>query len=206
VSTPGLAELADRTLLEPDGWSVLVVEEAWLDAAAQEMAKELTLSLQEEGTGKARIFTESQAGPRLVEEIAGLEPGDVALLPLPANIIESVSHALDYGRGRLLGHPRGMILTSEAGVRVLAAEASNFWSWIGPRVWHRTEPPINDNANVGTKRPEAVRDASQGSSRLVRVKGVLTIDPGIREAIPAEAFDHRAADGEDEDGVLRGAR
>jgi hypothetical protein len=136
VSTLGLAELADRTCLEAGGWSVVVAPEPRIAATTEELKEELAFLLEQEGVGSVRVFSERLSGPALIEELALLGPEDVALLPLPADVQTSVSRSLDYGRGRLVGRPRGVILTSEAGVRVLAMEAPNFWSWVGPRVWH----------------------------------------------------------------------
>ncbi len=131
----GLAEFADRTCLEPGGWFVLVVEEPKLDATTEALREELSLLLEDEGVGSVRVFWARQSGTALVEQLAFLGPNDVALLPLPADVLESISPFLDYGRGRLVERSRGVILTSEAGVRVFAAAAPNFWSWVGPRVW-----------------------------------------------------------------------
>lgn len=136
MSALGLAELADRVRLEPDGWFVVVaVDESQIDSTAHDLAEELTYLLEEEGVGTLHVFAERPVEPTLVEEIAGLRPDDVALLPLTADVVDSVSGALDYGRIRLVGGPRGVLVTSEAGVRILAAKAPNFWSWVGPRVW-----------------------------------------------------------------------
>ena len=206
MSALRLAEVADRTVLEPDGWSVLVVEEARISVATWEMASALASLLKEEGLGAPRVFSERRAGPVLIEELAHLRPGDVARLPLPANLIEPVSQALDYGRGRLLGHPRGMIVTSEAGVRQIAAQAPHFWGWIGPRVWPEVHLPANETESVRTQGPQFAREGSLGSSRLVRINGVLTIDPGIGVTIPAAILDHRTADDEHDERSLRGSK
>jgi len=136
MSALGLAELADRTLMVPGGWSAVVVDEARIDATTQALEEELTFWLEEEGIGSVRVFSERRPPPALVEELVRMTPEDVALLPLPADIIGPVSRSLDYERARLAGHPRGVILTSEAGLQTLAAEAPNLWSWVGPRVWH----------------------------------------------------------------------
>lgn len=205
MSALGLAELADRTLLEPDGWCVLVVEEARIGAAARSMASALVSLLGEEGDGTAQVFSEGHVGPALIEELTRLGPGDVALLPLSANLVEPVSHTLDYWRGRLLGRPRGVIVTSEAGLRQMATEAPHFWGWIGPRVWSGVDFPANETENVRVQESEVSREGSLGSSRLVRINGVLTIDPGIDETIPAEILDHRTADDEEDDRRLRGS-
>ncbi len=178
----GLAELADRTSLEPDGWSVVVVEEARLDATTQALAEELTLLLEDEGTGSVRILSELQAGPALIEELAGLEPQDVALLPLPADMIVSAAHALDYGRGQLVGRPRGVILTSEAGVRVLAADAPNFWSWVGPRVWHNLDP-LAGQLDTGARLASLRQGTGLSDAEVLRraEAGSLTPDPVFAE-------------------------
>ena len=114
----------------------MVVDEARIDATTRELEEELTFWLDEEGIGSVRVFPERRATAALVEELARMMPEDVALLPLPADIIVPVSRALNYERARLAGRPRGVILTSEAGLQALAAEAPNLWSWVGPRVWH----------------------------------------------------------------------
>ncbi|MEP7122986.1 MAG: hypothetical protein ABJE95_18810 [Byssovorax sp.] len=131
----GLAELADRAFLEPGGWSVVMVDESEIVATTEDLRKEFAFLLEDEGLGSVSVFSEGKSGPALVDELAGLGPDNVALLPLPANLHESVSRSLDYGRGRIPGSLRGAIITSDAGVLALAAEAPNFWSWIGPRVW-----------------------------------------------------------------------
>jgi hypothetical protein len=132
----GLAEFADRSLMEPGGWSAVVVDEARIGATARALEEELTFWLDEEGVGSVRVFQERLPAPALIEELARMTSEDVALLPLPADIIVPVSRSLDYERARLAGRPRGVIVTSEAGLQALAAEAPNFWSWVGPRVWH----------------------------------------------------------------------
>ncbi len=131
----GLAELADRIRLEPGGWSILIVDEHQIEATTQDMAEELAFLLEDEGAGSVRVLGGSNEGHALVKELSGLKPEDVALLPLPAEVIASVSRSLDYERGRLVGGPRGLLITSEAGLRIFAAEAPSFWSWVGPRVW-----------------------------------------------------------------------
>jgi hypothetical protein len=136
VKAIGLAELADRTRMEPGGWSVLVVEELQIDATTEELREELAFLIEEEGIGSVRVFSDHQPGPALIEELAHLGPEDVALLPLAADRIAQVSRSLDYGRARLVGHPRGVILAAETSVPVLAAEAPSLWSWVGPRVWN----------------------------------------------------------------------
>lgn len=131
----GLAELADRTRLEPGGWFVVVVEEARIAATTEDLREELAFLLEDEGAGSVRVLSEQKLGPAIVDELAGLEPEDVALLPLPAPKVAEVCRALDYGRARLVGRAGGVIVTSPEGVKVLAAEAPSLWSWIGPRVW-----------------------------------------------------------------------
>lgn len=135
MSSLGLAELADRTRLEPGGWSVLLVEEPQIGATTRELVEELSFLIEDDGAGSVQVVEAGRSGAMLVEEIARLGPDDVALVPLPADRIKLAARSLDYERGRLVSGPRGVILTSEAGVRVLAAEAPSFWSWIGPRVW-----------------------------------------------------------------------
>ncbi|XYH92605.1 hypothetical protein ACMHYB_32605 [Sorangium sp. So ce1128] len=98
-----MAELADRTLLEPGGWSVVVVEEARIDATTRMLEEELTFWIEEEGVGSVRVFSERHAAPALREELACMTPEDVALLPLSADVIVPVSRALDYERTRLSG-------------------------------------------------------------------------------------------------------
>ncbi len=135
----GLAELADETSLVPGGWSVLLVEEHEIEATTEELREELSFLLEDEGVGSVRVFSGGQTGPTLVEELARLEPDDVAVLPLPVDRAEEVSRSLDYGRARLVGRPRGVIVTAEASVQVLAAKAPNLWSWVSARVW-RLDP------------------------------------------------------------------
>ena len=134
VNVLGLAELADRTRLEPGGWSIVMVEEAKISTTTEELREELSFLLEDEGAGSARVFSEHELGPALVDELARLGPEDVALLPRPPKVAP-VSRALDYGRACLAGRASGVIVTSEASVKVLAVEAPNFWSWVGPRVW-----------------------------------------------------------------------
>lgn len=131
----GLAELADRTQMEPGGWSVGLVEESQIDAITRDLEEELTVLLDAEGLGSVRAFSGRDPGSVIVEDLASLKSEDVALLPLPADMVLTVSRALDYGRARLLGGPKGVIITSEAGLRKLAAEAPSFWSWVSSRVW-----------------------------------------------------------------------
>lgn len=135
MSALGLAELADRTRMEPGGWSVLVVDEPRIDATTEELKEELAFLLEDEGVGSVRVFAEQLRGPMLVDELARLGPDDVALLPLSAERVAPVCRALDFGRARLVGGPLGVIVTAEASVPVLAAEGPSFWSWVGPRVW-----------------------------------------------------------------------
>lgn len=202
MSALKLADIADRTALEPDGWSILVVEEARIGATTQALARALDSLLGEDGTGAARVFSERRTGPVLIEELTHLGPLDVALLPLPANVVEPLSRSLDYGRGRLIGRPRCVIVTSEAGVRQIASLAPHLWGWIGPRVFS----PANEVRDGAEHRDQITREASQVSSRLVRVNGVLTIDPGVREGIPAEILDHRTGDDEHDNGKIRGGK
>ncbi|WP_437590077.1 hypothetical protein [Sorangium sp. So ce1000] len=136
MSALGLAALADRTLMEPGGWSAVVVDEARIDAATRALEEELAFWLEEEGAGRVQVFTGRHSPSALIEELTRMTPEDVALLPLPAAVIGPACRSLDYERARLAGHPRGVLLTSEAGLQVLATEAPNFWSWVGPRVWH----------------------------------------------------------------------
>jgi len=135
VTPIGLAELADRAWLEPGGWSIVMVEESEIVATTEDLRKEVTFLIEDEGVGSVSDFSEAKPAPALVDALSRLGPDDVALLPLPANLHESVSRSLDYGRGRIPGGVRGVIITSDAGVQALAAEAPNFWSWVGPRVW-----------------------------------------------------------------------
>lgn len=177
----GLAELADRTCLEPDGWSVMIVEETQLDDTTEELREELSFLLEDEGVGSVRVFSAHHDGAALVAQIALLGPDDVALLPLPADALELVSRSLDYGRGRLVGGPRGVILTSEVGVIALAAEAPNFWSWVGPRVWN-LDPlagQLDREARLASLREgTGLSDAEM----LLRVEaGALKLDPVIAE-------------------------
>ena len=177
----GLAELADRTCLEPDGWSLVIVEEAVLDETTEELREELSFLLEDEGAGSVRVFAASRAGLGLVDQIALLGPDDIALLPLRADIVASVARSLDYGRGRLVGRSRGVILTSAAGVRTLAAEAPNFWSWVGPRVWS-VDPragQIDREARLASLREgSGMSDAEM----LLRVEArTLKLDPVIAE-------------------------
>jgi hypothetical protein len=134
MSAVGLAELADRAHMEPGGWSVGLVEESQIGATTRDLEEELTVLLDAEGSGSVRTFS-GRDPELLIEELAGLGAEDIVLLPLPAAMVLTVSRALDYGRTRLVGGPRGVILTSEAGLRELAAEAPNFWSWVSSRVW-----------------------------------------------------------------------
>lgn len=178
----GLAELADRTCLEPSGWSVVVVEETRLDETTEALREELSFLLEEdEGGGSVRVLSGHQAGSALIAQIALLNLEDVVLLSLTADVVESVARSFDYERGRLVGGPRGVILTSEAGVRALASEAPNFWSWIGPRVW-----------GVDSRAGQLDRDARLASLRegsgmsdaemLLRVEArTIKLDPVIAE-------------------------
>lgn len=135
MNSLGLAEIADRIHLEPGSWSIVVAEEHRRDATAEELREELSFMLEEEGVGSAHLLSEVPSGPMLIDQLARMKPEDVALLPLPEDRIDVAIQPLEYERTRLLGGPSGVILTSEAGLQMLAAAAPNFWSWIGPRVW-----------------------------------------------------------------------
>jgi hypothetical protein len=135
VNALGLAELADRSLMESSGWSVLVVEEPRIATTTEELRDELAFLLEDEGVGNVRLFAEPPPGPALVDELARMGPEDVALLPLTADRIAPASRSLEYGRVPLDRGPRGVIVTSEASVQVLAAEAPSFWSWVGGQAW-----------------------------------------------------------------------
>ena len=178
----GLAELADRTSLEPSGWSVVIVEETRLDETTEALREELSFLLEEdEGGGIVQVLSKHHAGPALIAQIALLKLDDVVLLPLPFDVVESVARALDYERGRLLGGPRGVILTSETGVRTLAAEAPNFWSWVGPRVWSvdSRAGQLNRDARLASLREgSGMSDAEM----LLRVEArTIKLDPVIAE-------------------------
>ena len=74
-----------------------------------------------------------------------------------------------------------MILTSEVGVIALAAEAPNFWSWVGPRVWN-LDPlagQLDREARLASLREgTGLSDAEM----LLRVEaGALKLDPVIAE-------------------------
>lgn len=181
MSTLGVAEFADRTLLEPGGWSVVVVEEARIDATTRRLEEELTFWIEEEGVGSVRVFSERHTAPALVEELAGMTPEDVALLPLSADVIVPVSRVLDYERARLSGRPRGVIITSEAGLQLLAAEAPSFWSWVGPRVWHID--PLAGQLDVEARLSSLRQGTGLTDAEVLQraEAGTLTLDPVFAE-------------------------
>ncbi|XXT14445.1 hypothetical protein WME94_29780 [Sorangium sp. So ce429] len=181
MSALGVAELADRTMLEPGGWSVVVVEEARIDATTRMLEEELTFWIEEEGVGSVRVFSERHAAPVLVEELACMKPEDVALLPLSADVIVPVSRALDYERARLSGRPRGVIITSEAGLQLLAAEAPSFWSWVGPRVWHID--PLAGQLDVEARLSSLRQGRGLTDAEVLEraEAGTLTLDPVFAE-------------------------
>jgi hypothetical protein len=131
----GIAEIADRIQLEPGGWSAVVVDDAHVDSITQKLEEELAFLLEGDSTGNVRVLRYGSAPQSLIESVAKLKPEDVAVLPLPQGSIEQVVRVLDYERARLVHGPRGVILTSGAGVAILATVAPNLWSWIGPRAW-----------------------------------------------------------------------
>ena len=93
----------------------MTVEESRIGAITEDLREELSFLIEDVGVGSVRLFSEGKLGPALVDELSRLGPHDVALLPLPADVLESVSRLLDYGRGRIDGGLRGVILTSEGG-------------------------------------------------------------------------------------------
>ncbi|WP_437475641.1 hypothetical protein WME75_23765 [Sorangium sp. So ce1014] len=181
MSALGVAELADRTLLEPGGWSVVVVEEARIDATTRMLEEELIFGIEEEGVGSVRVFSERYTAPALVEALACMTPEDVALLPLSADVIVPVSRALDYERARLSGRPRGVIITSEAGLRLLAAEAPSLWSWVGPRVWHID--PLAGQLDVEARLSSLRQGRGLTDAEVLQraEAGTLTLDPVFAE-------------------------
>jgi hypothetical protein len=155
VSAGGLAEIADRTLFEAGGWSVVLVGEEEITPTARELEQELRFLLEDEGhAGGTRVFAASEPGPSLVADLTRLAPGDVALLPLPQDILAPVARELDYARDRLRDGPAGVIITTDTGVRILAAEAPSFWSWVGPRIWtvDRTAGQLDPEARLASLR------------------------------------------------------
>ncbi|WP_437638369.1 hypothetical protein [Sorangium sp. So ce854] len=177
----GLSALADRTLMEPGGWSVVTVDEADIHAATRALEEELIFWLDEEGTGSVRVFAECSSPPKLVQELACMLPEDVALLPLPLDLVVPVCGYLDYARGRLTGQPRGVILTSEPGVQALAAAAPNLWSWVGPRVWHLD--PQEGQLDVKARLASLQQGTGLTDSEVLQraEAGTLTPDPVFAE-------------------------
>lgn len=135
MSALGVAEIADRIQLEPGGWFVVVVEDAQLDSSTRELEEELAFLLEGGTAGSVRVSRDASAPQVLIDETVKMGPEDVVVLPLPGASVEPVARVLDYDRARLIHGPRGVIITSKAGLQVLAAVAPNLWSWIGPRTW-----------------------------------------------------------------------
>lgn len=181
MSAVGLAEIADRTLLEAGGWSVVLVGEEQIEVTARELEEELSFLLEEGEAGSVRVFAESRAASSLVEDLTRLAPGDLALLPLRKAAVAQVARALDYARGRLSGGPTGVIITSGAGVQLLAAEAPSFWNWVGPRVWtaDRAAGQLDPEARLSSLRKgTGLTDADV----VERAKsGTLSLDPVFSE-------------------------
>jgi hypothetical protein len=135
VTTTGLAEIADRTLLADGGWSVVVVGSPLLDSTARSLAEEFNLVLESAVSRAFQVPAIVPTGPTLIERLSALRSTDVAVLILRDEEVEAASRLLDYGRGRLVDRCRGIIVTSDAGLRTLAASAPSFWSWTGAQVW-----------------------------------------------------------------------
>jgi hypothetical protein len=175
--------------MEAGGWSLVVAEEPRIETTTEELREELAYLLEDDGVGSARVLAERQSGPALVEELARMGPEDVALLPLPLETIVSVSRSLDYWRGRLVGHPRGVIVTSEASVQVLAAEAPNFWSWVGPRVWNLDPGAgrLDLDLAVGRLDPEARLASLRQGMALSEAEMLRRAEAGTLEPDPVYA-------------------
>jgi len=157
MSAIGLAEVADRTCMEGSGWSVVVVSESQINAVTEELKEEFEFLVDDDDAGRVQVFSESQSGSALVASVARMGPDDVALLPLPVSTLASVAHSLDYRRGRLLERARGVIVTSAAGVQMLAAQAPNLWSWVSARIWNMdpTAGRLDVDSHAGRLDPEA---------------------------------------------------
>ncbi len=135
MSGHSLAEIADNLHLGPGGWSLVIAGNAELPATASELADELTFLLEDDQVGTVHVLREAITERSLFEALAKLNCLDFVLLPVTVDQMATVAPLLDYGRSRLLGGPRGVVLTSEAAIPILANNAPNFWSWIGPNVW-----------------------------------------------------------------------
>lgn len=181
MSRLGLAELAERTLMDAGGWSAVLVDDDRIGETTRALEEELTFWLDEEGMGSIRVFTERGSPAALVEELVGMMPKDVALLPLPADVIGPVSRSLDYARARLSGHPRGVIVTSESGLQALAAEAPNLWSWLGPQVWRLD--PLAGQLDVEARLASLRQGTGLTDAEVVEraEAGTLTPDPVFAE-------------------------
>jgi hypothetical protein len=130
----GLAEIADRISMEPDGWFVVVVDDARIMAITATLREELASQLEEEEGRGVDVVANVGRGAAAVMALSRFRAEDVVILPLLAEEAVEVARALDFWRTRLHG-PVGVIVTSNEGVQAIAREAPSFWSWIGPRAF-----------------------------------------------------------------------
>lgn len=134
MTAPGLAEIADRTLLADRGWSVVVVEMPLLASTATSLEEEFNLVLEGTTSTAVQVPASVPSGPSLIDRLAALRSTDIAILLLRDSEVEGASRSLDYGRERLVDRCRGVVVTSDAGLKILAS-APSFWSWTGAQVW-----------------------------------------------------------------------
>lgn len=131
----GVGQVADLIYLEPDGWFVVVVEPSQINTIVEQFREEFVFLMDDDNAGTLRVFAPPLDQNAVVEELAQLKPEDIAILPLSAELLESIARVLDYRRGRLIGRAKGVIVTDDAGLPVIATCAPNLWSWIGARMW-----------------------------------------------------------------------
>ncbi len=130
ISVP---EIADRVLLESNGWFVAVVSKENAEAVLSELSDELDFLLEEEGRGRRCIV--DMTSRTLVDDLRRLKPDDVAVLVGVERATLEDLRGLDLVRNRFVGGPAVTIVTTEGGLQTLASAAPNLWSWIGPRIW-----------------------------------------------------------------------
>jgi hypothetical protein len=179
----GAAALADRIALETSGWSVVSVSgEAVLAQLAKDLEEELHALLEEEGRGRVHVHHAADA-PTLLGFLGGLGGDDVAVITATQEVASDIAAMFEHYRGRLVGGPRGVLITPKDAVATYATHAPSFWSWVGASVWgHNPRAGVLDRE----ARLQSLREATgRTDAQVVELaeQGQLPADPIYAEWI-----------------------
>lgn len=181
MSELGTAALADRIALETSGWSVVsVAGDRFVAQAAQELEEELNALLEDEGRGRAHVHSAVDP-PALLAFLGTLGADDVAVVTATQRLAPEIARMFEHYRDRLVGGPRGVLITPGEALATYAAEAPGFWSWVGASVWGQ-DPDAG--ALDRTLRLQSLRAATQLTDAEVverAEQGRLPTDPVFAE-------------------------